>query len=355
MRDSDSATDADMSPEDYEAIRSAVMETARGRWFLSEFARRNRAADTEMLLGVLSRIENRIETQESGLDLGRLQVDLLDMSSAIARTKAEIAAMAVDGEGHGPLTDTAMELHAIVSTTEKATSEILAAAEKVQEIAWTLREAGGDAAICDELEAQATELYTGCSFQDLTGQRIQKVVTTLEYLEKRIDAMVEIWGAEGALPSARSSADARPDAHLLNGPAREGEGIDQADVDSLFAGGEDDSAQDMADRLFAEDDAAVPATVGDDAETEVSDPAASAGEEADDVSDDIAEALADELLEAAGMAEAADAGMAEGEDEGDAAWQEAETGALVTTATRAALPDTDLSALTASQKQALFS
>ncbi len=54
-------------PEDYERIEAAVMETARGRWFLMEFARRQRAAETTRLLDAIARLENRVASlaQES--------------------------------------------------------------------------------------------------------------------------------------------------------------------------------------------------------------------------------------------------------------------------------------------------
>jgi hypothetical protein len=47
-------------PEDYERIEAAVMETARGRWFLMEFARRQRSAETATLLDAIARLENRV-------------------------------------------------------------------------------------------------------------------------------------------------------------------------------------------------------------------------------------------------------------------------------------------------------
>ena len=57
-----------------------------------------------------------------------------------------------------------------------------------------MREAGVDNAFCDEVENLTTNIYMACSFQDLTGQRTQKVVQVLRYLENRINAMIEIWG-----------------------------------------------------------------------------------------------------------------------------------------------------------------
>src|SRR6202040_1647882 len=97
----------------------------------------------------------------------------------------------------------------IVRTTEQATSAILAAAERVQEMAWTLRERGTDSDACDALDQRATDIYSACSFQDLTGQRTRKVVEVMRFLEERIKAMIDIWGGEtasGSPPSVGSTA-----------------------------------------------------------------------------------------------------------------------------------------------------
>jgi hypothetical protein len=89
--------------------------------------------------------------------------------------------------------------------------------------------------VCDLLDANATEVYTACSFQDITGQRTRKVIQVLRYLEDRINAMISIWGLDGAM--AAEAAEARAvdgDKALLNGPAKPGHGMDQADVDMVM-------------------------------------------------------------------------------------------------------------------------
>ncbi|TBW38650.1 chemotaxis protein [Siculibacillus lacustris] len=228
--------------EDYDAIESAVMETSRGRWFLAEYARRNRNADTGAILGTLERLERTIRRDRAVPDIDRIRLDLADMAEAISRTKQEIAQMKIETEHGGRFADASHELDAIVSQTENATNEILLAAEGIQEAAWTLREAGGLDELCDKLDTHATDIYTACSFQDLTGQRTRKVVTVLRYLESRITSMMSIWGlGEADVPEAASGAapvgptDARPDAHLLNGPQLHGQGIEQDHVDDLLA------------------------------------------------------------------------------------------------------------------------
>jgi hypothetical protein len=94
-----------------------------------------------------------------------------------------------------------------------------------------MREQGQAPELCDQIDAAATAIYTACSFQDLTGQRIRKVIGVLRYLETRINTMIEIWGLDGAsAPQEKSSAEVT----LLHGPAPPGEGLGQDDVDMVM-------------------------------------------------------------------------------------------------------------------------
>jgi hypothetical protein len=198
---------------EYEAIEAAVLETARGRWFLAEFARRNRTADTQVLLEAIGRLEQAVVAERSAQDLERLRFDLMEMAKAIAMTKSEIAAIRPADHQQSHLLAASEALDAISRTTERATSEILESAEHIQEAAWTLREDGANAGLCDELDRRATEIYTACAFQDLTAQRIAKIVHTLRYLEGRINAMIDIWG--GAGPAAPAGPPAWPAQDLV--------------------------------------------------------------------------------------------------------------------------------------------
>jgi chemotaxis regulatin CheY-phosphate phosphatase CheZ len=224
---------APFTDADYELIATAVLETARGRWFLSEHARRNRHADTRLVLQAIERLEHSIAQRANAIEADRMHLNLIDMMKAIARTKAEIAVLKPAGETGGKIEDASSELDAIVGTTEKATSDILAAAERIQEIAWTMREQGIDASICDLIDAHTTEVYTACSFQDLTGQRIRKVINVMRFLEARIDAMIKIWRLDDIEMVAVDVTDAAPS--LTNGPAMPGEGLQQQAIDALLA------------------------------------------------------------------------------------------------------------------------
>ncbi|TPQ48728.1 hypothetical protein C2U72_22275, partial [Prosthecomicrobium hirschii] len=61
--------------EDYQAIEDAVMETARGRWFLAEYARRHRAADTDAIVSSIERLERVIKRDRQVPDIDRIKLD----------------------------------------------------------------------------------------------------------------------------------------------------------------------------------------------------------------------------------------------------------------------------------------
>ncbi|MBL4784892.1 MAG: protein phosphatase CheZ [Cohaesibacteraceae bacterium] len=268
---------------DYDAIQNAVMETARGRWFLTEYARRNRSADTDSVLGSIAKLEKiMVRERSTGASINRIRYDLADMAAAIKKTKEEIHEIQADSDKDlGRFEQATSELDAIVTQTESATSDILEAAEKIQEIAWTFREQKIEEAKCDELDIAATNIYMACSFQDLTGQRISKIVHALHYIEKRVDRMVDIWDleAETEEPEIEVSAneveldtdksdpdelvasgggnplDERPDAHLLNGPCMEGDGNDQSAVDDMFSNVTiDENVTDVFDSIVLDED-----------------------------------------------------------------------------------------------------
>ena len=240
--DQHSLTDAD-----YEAIEEAVLETERGRWFLAQFAKRNRNSDTTVLLDAIKKLESAVQPGLSPSADGpvpeQVRDDLLEMAEAISRTKREISALQPDAERGQGIDAATEELDAIVTATETATQDILESAEKIQEITWTMRELGFEEAYCETIDQLVTGIYTACSFQDITGQRTSKVVNVLRYLEDRLAAMRHILGEdEQAPPPAPSIGDERPDAHLLNGPQLSGAGHDQNDID-LLMGSEQDLLQ----------------------------------------------------------------------------------------------------------------
>jgi chemotaxis protein CheZ len=126
------------------------------------------------------------------------------------------------------------ELDAIVKSTEAATGTILDSAETLEKIA---QEVAGDHG--EKITAVVTAIYEACNFQDITGQRINKVVNTLKHIEAELDKLVALFGDQLKRSSTAAKMtkvnDQRSDKHLLNGPQLAEKATSQAEIDALLA------------------------------------------------------------------------------------------------------------------------
>ena len=174
---------------EFEAIASAVNDTSRGRWFLSEYARRNRNADTRLVLEMLARVERTTARRTGGLEADRLRGDLVELTEAIARAKTDMAAVG-DVSAAEMAREAPKALETIVVTSERTTGDVLNATERIQEVAWMLRERGMPASICNELDALTAEVYSVCAAQDLNHRRIVLLTDLLRLVEGRVETML---------------------------------------------------------------------------------------------------------------------------------------------------------------------
>lgn len=233
--------------EDYAALEATLRDTPLGRWFLAEYARRNRTPETQLLLDAIARLEVAVLRPRRQTTLASLIAELVAISDTIMRTRREIAELRPPHEFEQRIDGATEELGQIVEATEKATSEILSSAEDVQEIAWMLREQGVDPKLCGRLNQHAIDIYTACSFQDITGQRTGKVVQTLRHIEQRIDTMIGTWGSgDVAQKTGKMAAPAHTAEQiggLVNGPATDGEGLKQDEIDAMLGQAADAEAQ----------------------------------------------------------------------------------------------------------------
>ena len=122
------------------------------------------------------------------------------------------------------------ELDAVVTATAEATSTIMDSCEIMQSHFSKL-----DPAVSEEFEREVMKIYEACSFQDITGQRITKVVKTLRDIDEKVTKILGLFG-DKLLQSSGEAEDTRQgDAVLLNGPQLPGQGVTQADIDKLLA------------------------------------------------------------------------------------------------------------------------
>ncbi|KAA0676441.1 protein phosphatase CheZ [Roseomonas genomospecies 6] len=229
-----------LSEEEFDQIEEAIARTNKGRAFLRRFHRRAHGAAAEevrkMLVEFRSSWHQQSEVVEAAKHVEVLRRELMEMAASIEQARREVAALRPPDGGGDKITSATNELDAIVISTERASFEILNAAERLMDLSGKLKAEGADPGLCSEIEGEVTNIFTACSFQDLTGQRTSKVVNALRYIEQRVNAMINIWGIEklAGIQVAQENTDTRPDAHLLNGPQLDGLGVSQADVDSMF-------------------------------------------------------------------------------------------------------------------------
>ena len=184
---------------------------------------------------ILSQVLGSLDGDVSALDL-QIYQELEGLVRYIQAARQEIAAIRPEDLSSEYIMSATDELDAVVGATEKATGEILDAAEAIQSIA-----DGLDEAIQTRLVDQVTRIFEASNFQDLTGQRITKVVRVLKHIEERVGDLVAALGAE--VERVRQSAgdavaedDKQPsEADLLNGPQLPGGGNDQDEIDRLLA------------------------------------------------------------------------------------------------------------------------
>jgi hypothetical protein len=210
---------AQPSEADYDAIMEAFMETSRGRWFLGEYAKRNRNADTRLVLDAVARIEETLAAQKKPSRDPLLDEALATFRSALAEVK---------GATEAALGDLALEEHL---------APVHKSVRVIREITWRLREIGADGRICDLIDSQVsaieettakvatTDLPTAvCGAFELVETRIaafdagEAKISTLPPAEAAQPESLNEAVDEAALPAAEATAE---DATVATLPAEE--------------------------------------------------------------------------------------------------------------------------------------
>ena len=183
---------------------------------------------------IVTEIVRNTDVELTQLDLKVFQ-EIDSLAKYIQAAKAEIAAIRPDEIRDDFVPSATDELDAVVAATEEATGTILDNAEKVMEVAGELEEPTQS-----NLIEMVTAIFEACNFQDITGQRITKVVTTLKHIDERIQALASILGDEvdrATVPDAvvEVGSGKLDDEDLLNGPQLPNSAIDQDEIDKLMA------------------------------------------------------------------------------------------------------------------------
>ncbi|WP_343870528.1 protein phosphatase CheZ, partial [Caenispirillum bisanense] len=169
-----------------------------------------------------------------------LKRELLGLFQHIQKIRKEIAAIRRPGTNpdQDHFSKMSDELDAIVEATESATETIMENAEKLEDVVNAVRPMVNNAegrALLDSVQDRTGAIFEACAFQDITGQRITKVVNSLRFVEERVNALISIWGQDQiAHESLEDGSNEDEYKKYLNGPQLKGHGVSQADVDAMF-------------------------------------------------------------------------------------------------------------------------
>lgn len=179
----------------------------------------------EQVSTAITTLVSKVSSQASA----KIVEDLYDLAMQIDGLYAELGRLQPQSLKSGEIKTAHDELSAVVDATADATFQIISEAEKLEKLGKSLPPEGAQA-----VSESVTRIYEACGFQDITGQRIKKVVGTLRLIEEKIDMLIATLG--GTPPGAADGAvDGRTgDEALLNGPSMPGQGISQDDIDKLL-------------------------------------------------------------------------------------------------------------------------
>ena len=163
-----------------------------------------------------------------------LEKEPLGLFKYLKRVRQEIAAINRPADENMHFDSMSNQLDAIV----KATETIMGCMEKNDDIIVELKKSLTDPDQVnqfDQISAHSAEVFEACSFQDITGQRITKVVKSVTYVEDRVNALINVRGKEEIERiEVQPEIEITEEEKLLRGPALDGEGIAQDEIHKLF-------------------------------------------------------------------------------------------------------------------------
>lgn len=201
----------------------------------------------ELIAAVQSTLSNEDSTGDDDASLyGRIG----ELAQFISNAKKELQQLNDGDLAEQKIPDASDQLDEVIRMTESATGRIMDGCESIENLHQRLRDQlvymdppldpdalAGIEDCLGEAQASIVSIFEACNFQDVTGQRIQKIVTVLKEVERKILAMVLAFGlkrSEAELDD-ETKAGLQADADLLNGPSLEGSGLEQDQIDQILA------------------------------------------------------------------------------------------------------------------------
>lgn len=193
-------------------------------------AETSNAYKRDQVVQIISSVISKVGASET-ISRDMLYRELRDLHQIIEDARREIGLSRPGEIKHKHIPSATDELDAVVAATAEATGTIMDCCEAIENAA-----AGLSGEQAEAITGATMKIFEACSFQDITGQRITKVVKTLKDIDAKVDSLLSLLGADKFSPEDESaSTGPQDDSALLNGPQLPGAGISQADIDKLLA------------------------------------------------------------------------------------------------------------------------
>jgi len=202
---------------------------------LAELRKRRIHVDPQDILEVVESVMGSLHGNGSSFN-GMLHSEIEALANYINTVKADIAAIHADKINAEYVPTASDELGAIVGATEQATNSIFEAVEHIESLSEDMTPE-----IAEHVTKAVTSIYEACGFQDITGQRISKVVKALQNIEEKVNGLLAAFGEDiGAMRCERIAAPEAESAEhdekaLMNGPQMPNNANNQDEIDALLA------------------------------------------------------------------------------------------------------------------------
>ncbi|MGF1649258.1 MAG: hypothetical protein ACFCUN_02280 [Hyphomicrobiaceae bacterium] len=178
---------------EYKAIERALLESPRGRWFLSEHGRRARRLDTLTLHEAVAKLQSSL--REPPALLGQLRSEIESLQSLLNETRAAL--------NHRQTQAVAMSDGADVP----APAKILSVAEAIHELAWDLQAQDTNVEACEKIARQASQIYALSHQQAVESKRVRQLTEALDGALLRLDGLLETVALEAQFDSYNPPPD----------------------------------------------------------------------------------------------------------------------------------------------------
>jgi len=158
--------------------------------------------------------------------------ELREIAGYIETLKREMGSLKANEIKNSRIPAAGLELSAVCKATEAATNTIMECAETI--MAHDGRDPKAYKALVEE---KMMIIFEACSFQDITGQRITKVVETLQLIDERVSRFAKVIAARdtaGPTTETERVREERRQRLILNGPQLDGPETSQSEVDAMF-------------------------------------------------------------------------------------------------------------------------